>query len=136
LGRAERKIAPYFVKNAWLEWNLSAYPLFRLPQRHVLWMHLTIGCFCSNCCKTLCFAKPGGESMLKKSKALIAGMILTGMLGAAMSTTAVAEDRCERRIHEAEAKLQDAIAKHGEHSRQAEKRRHDLEETRRHCEHH
>jgi hypothetical protein len=76
------------------------------------------------------------KSMLKKSKALIAGMILTGMLGAAMSTTAVAEDRCERRIHEAEAKLQDAIAKHGEHSRQAEKRRHDLEETRRQCDHH
>lgn len=75
--------------------------------------------------------------MLKTSRTLIAGLILSGFMGAVIPTTqAAAEDRCERRIHEAEAKLQDAIAKHGEHSRQAEKRRHDLEETRRHCEHH
>jgi hypothetical protein len=75
--------------------------------------------------------------MLKKSRTLIAGLILTGFLGAAIPTQAFADDhKCERKIHDAEARLQDAIAKHGEHSRQAEKRRHDLEETRRHCEHH
>jgi hypothetical protein len=67
---------------------------------------------------------------------VIAGLILSGLMGTVIPAQAFAEDRCERRIHEAEAKLQDAIAKHGEHSRQAEKRRHDLEEVRRHCEHH
>lgn len=75
--------------------------------------------------------------MLKKTRTVVATLILAGFFGAIIPTAqAFAEDKCERRIHEAEAKLQDAIAKHGEHSRQAEKRRHDLEETRRHCEHH
>lgn len=75
--------------------------------------------------------------MLKKSRVLIAALMMAGSLGVMIpATQAVAEGRCERRIHDAERKLQDAIARHGEHSRQAEKRRHDLEETRRHCEHH
>jgi hypothetical protein len=75
--------------------------------------------------------------MLKKSRMVIAALMIAGFFGSVIPTTqAFAESRCERRIHEAEAKLQDAIARHGEHSRQAEKRRHDLEETRRHCEHH
>jgi uncharacterized membrane protein YraQ (UPF0718 family) len=74
--------------------------------------------------------------MLKKTRVVIAGLILSGLMGAVIPTQAFAEDRCERRIHEAEAKLRDAVARHGEHSRQAEKRRHDLEEVRRHCEHH
>ena len=75
--------------------------------------------------------------MLKKSRMVVAALMIAGFFGTVIpSVKAVAEDRCERRIHDAERKLQDAIAKHGEHSRQAEKRRHDLEETRRHCEHH
>ena len=75
--------------------------------------------------------------MLKKTRILVAALMIAGFAGAIVpNVKAVAEDRCERRIHEAEAKLQDAIAKHGEHSKQAEKRRHDLEETRRQCEHH
>jgi hypothetical protein len=43
------------------------------------------------------------------------------------------EDKCEHRMHKAELSLQKAISKHGEHSRQADKRRHQLEETREHC---
>ena len=43
--------------------------------------------------------------------------------------------KCERRIHNAEENLRKAIARHGEHSRQAEKRRHELEEARERCHH-
>ncbi|HEY2393217.1 MAG TPA: hypothetical protein VGK22_18725 [Candidatus Angelobacter sp.] len=78
--------------------------------------------------------------MLKKIRTIFAVLIMAGFAGAVIPTQAIAatavEDHCERKIHDAEARLQDAIAKHGEHSRQAEKRRHELEETRRHCEHH
>ncbi|HEY6307198.1 MAG TPA: hypothetical protein VI488_12155 [Candidatus Angelobacter sp.] len=41
--------------------------------------------------------------------------------------------RCERRIRQAEANLQRAIARHGEHSRQAERRRRELAEIRARC---
>lgn len=41
--------------------------------------------------------------------------------------------RCERRIQQAEANLQRAIQRHGERSRQAEKRRRQLEEIRMRC---
>jgi type II secretory pathway component PulJ len=41
--------------------------------------------------------------------------------------------RCEQRIRQAEANLQRAIQRHGEHSRQAEKRRRQLEKLRMRC---
>jgi hypothetical protein len=43
-----------------------------------------------------------------------------------------------KRIHHAEEKLRNGIDRHGEHSREAEKRRRELEEVRRSCgeEHH
>ena len=41
--------------------------------------------------------------------------------------------RCERRIRQAEINLQRAIERHGEHSRQAGRRRRELEEVRAHC---
>lgn len=41
--------------------------------------------------------------------------------------------RCEQRIHQAEEKLRREIDRHGERSRQAEKRRHELEQARRSC---
>lgn len=41
--------------------------------------------------------------------------------------------RCERRIRQAEINLQRAIERHGERSRQAEKRRRQLEEIRARC---
>lgn len=79
--------------------------------------------------------------MLKKTRTVIAVLTLMWCLGAVVPAQAFADDhdheaKCERRIHEAEAKLQDAIARHGEHSRQAEKRRHDVEEARARCDHH
>jgi hypothetical protein len=40
---------------------------------------------------------------------------------------------CERRIRQAEINLQRAIERHGEHSRQAEKRRRELAEIRARC---
>jgi hypothetical protein len=40
---------------------------------------------------------------------------------------------CERRIREAEANLQRAIARHGANSRQAERRRRELAEVRARC---
>jgi hypothetical protein len=40
---------------------------------------------------------------------------------------------CEQRIRQAEANLQRAIARHGERSRQAERRRRELEEVRARC---
>lgn len=49
------------------------------------------------------------------------------------SVTASAEDRCERRIRNAEAQLQQAVRRHGEHSRQAENKRRNLERARESC---
>ena len=72
-------------------------------------------------------------------RTLFAALVIAGFVGMAIPTqlsAATTEDRCERRIHDAQRKLDEAVHKHGEHSRQAEKRRHELEETRAHCEHH
>jgi hypothetical protein len=79
--------------------------------------------------------------MLNKGRVLLAASVLALCMGAAAPTQAFADEhdreaKCERRIHDAENKLQDAVRKHGEHSRQAEKRRHDVEEARARCEHH
>jgi hypothetical protein len=41
--------------------------------------------------------------------------------------------KCEKRIHRAEEKLRKEVDRHGEHSRQAERKRHELEEARRSC---
>ena len=42
-------------------------------------------------------------------------------------------ERCERTVHKAEQNLEKAVHRHGEHSRQAEQRRHQLEELRERC---
>jgi hypothetical protein len=44
-----------------------------------------------------------------------------------------AYDRCERRIRNAEIKLERAIRRHGPHSRQAERQRENLERARARC---
>ena len=41
--------------------------------------------------------------------------------------------KCERRIRQAEERLRQAERRHGEHSRQAQQRRHELEEARERC---
>jgi len=43
------------------------------------------------------------------------------------------DDKCEHIIRKAENNLRNAIRHHGEHSRQAAKRRHELEEARERC---
>ena len=49
------------------------------------------------------------------------------------SVTAAAEDRCERRLRNAEMHLQQAVQRHGPHSRQAEKKRRQVEQVRATC---
>jgi hypothetical protein len=69
--------------------------------------------------------------MLHKSK--LAAAVLSGFLLVGAVAPSLAEDKCEQRVHKAENRLQKEIAKHGEHSREAEQRRHDLDEARRQC---
>jgi hypothetical protein len=58
----------------------------------------------------------------------LGALLLTG--GAAGTWSC---ENCDQRIHKAEENLRKAIELHGEHSGQAEKRRHELEETKRSC---
>jgi len=78
--------------------------------------------------------------MLQKGKVVISAIVLVMFLASTVPVRALVRDRdddrkCEQRIHKAEDKLQNAIRKHGEHSRQAEQRRHELEEARERCHH-
>ncbi len=61
----------------------------------------------------------------------IALLTITGLVGS--SLPAHADDKCEKRIHQAEDKLRDAVQRHGEDSKQARKRRAELEEAKRQC---
>ena len=64
----------------------------------------------------------------------IALLTIVGLAGSSLQ--ARADDRnekCERQIHQAEDKLRDAIQRHGEGSKQAHKRREQLEEVKRRC---
>ena len=45
------------------------------------------------------------------------------------------DDKCEKRVHKAEVNLQKAERRHGANSRQAQNRRHELEEARERCRH-
>ncbi len=68
----------------------------------------------------------------------VALLTMVGLLGSSLPARAQDRDRdrdskCERRIHQAEDKLRDAIQRHGEDSKQARKRRHELEEAKRQC---
>jgi hypothetical protein len=77
-------------------------------------------------------------SKLINGKSILVAAALGGFLlfTGAPATRAQDHDRdrqCEQRIHKAEAKLQKEIERHGEQSRQAEKRRHELEQVRQSC---
>ncbi len=65
--------------------------------------------------------------------AAVFGLLLLG--GAPRAHADNRDERCERRIHKAEENLERAIRRHGERSRQAENRRHQLEEARERCHH-
>jgi hypothetical protein len=73
--------------------------------------------------------------MLQKGKIFVSAIVVALFLAGSVPALATGrgERHCEQRIHNAEARLQNAIRKHGERSRQAEKRRRELEEVRAHC---
>jgi hypothetical protein len=76
--------------------------------------------------------------MLQKAKALIAASVVSLFLAGTVPVQALDRDhdndrKCEQRIRNAERRLRNAERKHGEHSRQAQARRHDLEEARERC---
>ena len=76
--------------------------------------------------------------MLHKGKIVVSAVVLVMFLAGTVPVRALVRDddrKCEQRIHRAEDKLQNAMRKHGEHSRQAERRRHELEEARERCHH-
>jgi uncharacterized membrane protein YccC len=74
--------------------------------------------------------------MTRKSGILAAILAAFFVFGSAVPSRAVdRDDKCERRVHQAEENLQKAIRRHGEHSRQAEQRRRQLEEARERCRH-
>jgi hypothetical protein len=75
------------------------------------------------------------EGIQKCKKVLFLALIGAALAIATgnLSPAADHEGDCRRRIHEAEVRLQKAVDKHGEHSSQAEQRRHELEEVHRDC---
>jgi hypothetical protein len=73
----------------------------------------------------------------------VALLTIVGLVGSSLPLRAEDRDdhraQCEKRIHEAEDKLRDAVQRHGEDSKQAHKRREQLEQVKRDCpdmEHH
>jgi hypothetical protein len=75
------------------------------------------------------------ESIRKCTKVLFVAL-LGAVLAAATSSLSTAGDHegdCRKRIHVAEQRLQKAIDKHGEHSPEADRCRHDLDEVHRDC---
>jgi len=65
----------------------------------------------------------------------ILGAVLSAslLLGAAIPASADQDDHCRHDVQRAERNLDKAVRKYGEHSRQAEDRRHQLEEVRERC---
>ena len=63
----------------------------------------------------------------------IALFSIAGLVGSSVPARADRDDKCERRIHQAEEKLRHAIERHGEGSRQAHERHEQLERVRRSC---
>jgi hypothetical protein len=74
--------------------------------------------------------------MTKKSAVLAAILAALFLVGSAVPSQALdRDDKCERQVQKAEANLQKAIRRHGEHSPQAEQKRHQLEQARERCHH-
>ncbi len=67
----------------------------------------------------------------------VALLMIVGLVGSSLPARADDRDdrhkRCERQIHQAEDRLRYAVQRHGEESRQAHKRRQQLEEVKRRC---
>src|ERR1700682_2181586 len=75
--------------------------------------------------------------MTRMIRILCLALLTTGLVGSSLPARADDRDekhgRCEKRIHQAEDKLRDAVQRYGEDSRQARKRREELEEAKRRC---
>ena len=72
--------------------------------------------------------------MLIFQKTTLISLVLSGcLLGAVVPLQADQRRDCEKNIRKAEQNLNKEVKKHGEHSRQAEKRRQELERTRENC---
>jgi hypothetical protein len=73
----------------------------------------------------------------RKSNWLAAALSVFMLLGCITPTLAFDKDRddrkCQKQMQKAEQNLQKAVRKHGEHSRQAEDRRRQLQEVRERC---
>jgi hypothetical protein len=70
---------------------------------------------------------------------LAIAMLGAFLMGASVVPSQARDNDCEQRVRKAEQNLDKAVRKHGEHSRQAEQRRRDLERERAACrgdEHH
>jgi hypothetical protein len=78
---------------------------------------------------------------IKRCRSILFALVLgIGLLGGRVAVTH-ADDRpgdCDKRIHKAEEQLRKEVDRHGEHSPEADRRRHELEDVRRSCgeEHH
>jgi hypothetical protein len=71
-------------------------------------------------------------SILRKTALIL--LLLSGCLfGGVVSLQADQRSDCDKRIRKAEGNLHKEIRKHGEHSRQAENRRRDLDQARDRC---
>jgi hypothetical protein len=82
------------------------------------------------------FSFPEVNMSLRKmfGKTILCAMLAISLLaGVATPARADRDDKCQRDIHRAEENLEKAVHKHGEHSRQAEDRRRQLEEVRERC---
>ena len=73
------------------------------------------------------------HNLRKTGMAVVLGASLMAGISVATQAQIPARHRCERRIQRAELNLQRAIARHGENSRQAARRRRELEEVRARC---
>jgi hypothetical protein len=77
---------------------------------------------------------PRGDNMHLFRKVTLISLVLSGcLLGSVGPLQADQRRDCEKRIHKAEQNFNKEARKHGEHSRQAEKRRHELERVRDNC---
>jgi hypothetical protein len=75
------------------------------------------------------------ESFQKCKNVMLVALVgaALAVAGSNLSPAADHESDCRRRIHVAEERLQKAIDRHGEHSPEADQRRHELDEVHRDC---
>lgn len=77
--------------------------------------------------------------MIARIKLLMVAAIAAVFLASSIPAQARDRDRddrkCQQKIYKAEERLEQAVRKHGPHSRQTEQRRRKLEETREKCRH-